>query len=364
MNPGACLGRTIAACAGLLAGAVGRGAVEGPPALRELAATRGLRVGTAVKAAALDEAVYRDTLLRNFAIVTPENELKMKPVRPARDRFEFAAADRIVDFAQQHGLRVRGHTLCWAADDHQPAWLLQQAATPAVAQDLLREHIFTVMQRYHGRVRDWDVVNESIANSNQPGASPYVDGYWLRALGEDYIALAFRLAREADPAARLFYNDYDHGRALGPKSDRIFALLQRLKAAGVPLDGVGLQLHCSIKDPPKRAELVANFRRLADLGLVVQVTELDVETMTGSGTPEERLAQQAQVYRDVFAAALEAKIEAVVTWGFTDKFRHTALLRRKNLPPELDTPMWLFDAAYDPKPAFDAVTHLLREPAP
>jgi endo-1,4-beta-xylanase len=344
----------------LCAASVPLAAATPPPPLRELAAARGLQIGTAVKPGPLaDDERYREVLLRHFSVITPENEMKMKRVAPAPGTWKFAEADAIVGFARQHRLTVRGHTLVWNADQHTPDWLQQQPADRTHAGRLMREHIFTVMHRYRGSVRDWDVVNEAVSNDNRPGASAYVDGYWLRAMGPDYIATAFRLAREADPDARLFYNDYDHGQALGPKSDRIYELLLRLKAEGVPVDGVGLQLHCNLEKPPVKAHLVRNFRRLGALGLRVQVTELDVEIMTASGSLEERLARQAAVYRDVVAAALESGcVEAVVMWGFSDKFRQTGLLRRKNLPDQ-ETPMWIFDGQYQPKPAFWAIVDTL-----
>lgn len=330
------------------------------PALRELAQARGLEVGTAVKAAALgDDAAYRETLVRHFAVVTPENEMKWKAIAPREGEFRFEAADRIVDFAIRHGLAVRGHTLVWNADQHSPEWLLRKPADPETATRLMRAHFERVLGRYQGKVRDWDVVNEAVANDSRPGAPRLVDGYWLRALGEGYIAAAFRLAREIDPKARLFYNDYDHGLGLSPKSDRIYALLKQLKADGVPIDGVGLQLHCNLRRPPVKADLVANFRRLKALGLIVQVTELDVEVMDDPAPLADRLDRQARIYRDVFEAALETGVEGVVTWGFTDRFRQNALLRRKKLPDQ-DTPMWLFDADYRPKPAFHAVVAALR----
>lgn len=337
------------------------GCAADAPALHELATARGLQVGTAVKASALaDDADYRKTLLRHFTVVTPENEMKWKAIFPKQDETRFAQADRIVEFAQQNNLAVRGHTLIWNADQHSPDWLLKLPENKETALPLMRDRMMTVMSRYAGKIRDWDVVNEAISNDNRPGASRYVDGYWMRSMGEAYIAYAFHFARKIDPQARLFYNDYDQGLSLSPKSDRIYELLKQLKQAGVPVDGVGLQMHCNLKKPPTKADLVANFKRLKALGLIVQVTELDVEVMDDPAPLEDRLVRQAKIYRDVFAAALEAKIEAVVVWGFTDKFRHTALLKRKELPADMDTPMWLFDAAYRPKPAFDTLVELLR----
>jgi endo-1,4-beta-xylanase len=333
------------------------------PSLRELGAARGLEIGTAVKASALaDDSSYQETLLKHFSVITPENEMKLKSIERRRGELRFSLADSIVEFAQRHNLRVRGHTLIWNGDQHSTDWLLKLPADKETAKPLMREIITRMMNRYRGQIRDWDVVNEAVSNDNRKNAAPFVDGYWIRSLGPDYIAQAFHFARAADPNARLFYNDYDHGDSMGSKSNRIYELLKNLKTSGVPIDGVGLQMHCSLKKPPQKQALVDNFHRLKALGLIVQVTELDVEIMDDPAPLEDKLARQATIYRTVFEAALETQIEAIITWGFSDKFRHTALLRRKQLPETTDTLMGLFDADYLPKPAFHAITEALRAP--
>ena len=330
--------------------------------LHELAAARGIAFGTAVSARALaNDATYREVLAREFSMVTAENELKWAATRPAEDRFEFAAADRIVDFATEHKMQLRGHTLCWNADRYLPKWMLAREFTRAQVETLLHEHIRTVVGRYRGRIKYWDVINEAVANDNRPGAAPLFDGFWSKHLGEDYLALAFRFAHEADPDAVLFYNDYDHGDALGAKSDRIYALLQRLLAAGVPVHGVGLQMHCNLAKPPTYAALRTNYERLAKLGLRVQITELDVYPVGVPGTLEERLQKQAAVYREVIAAAVDSRVcDAIVTWGFSDKFIQLGLNRRKNLPDNTPTLLWLWDENYRPKPAYFSVVTALQ----
>lgn len=332
------------------------------PTLRQLAAERGILFGTAVKASALaSDDKYREVLVREFALVTPENELKWAATHPAEGRFDFSKADQIVDFAAAHGLQIRGHTLCWNADRYLPKWMLSREFTREQVEALLHEHIRTVMQRYRGRIKCWDVVNEAVANDNRPDAAPLFDGFWMKHLGEDYIALAFRFAHEADPEALLFYNDYDHGDALGPKSDRIYALLKRLIAAGVPVHGVGLQMHCNLRKPPVGKAVRANFERLAKLGLQVQITELDVDPSGVSGTMEERLQKQADVYRDIVSAAVSSRVcKAILTWGFSDRFIQKDLNRRQGLPENTPTLLWLFDAGYHPKPAFEAVLSALQ----
>ncbi len=335
------------------------GAAETSPAvpLHVLAKARGMAIGTAVSARALEnDATYREVLAREFSMVTAENELKWATTRPAEGKFNFAPADRIVEFAEAHHLEIRGHTLCWNADRYLPKWLLAREFTRAEVETLLREHIRTVMGRYRGRIKYWDVVNEAVANDNRPGAAPLFHDFWSKQLGEDYIALAFRFAHEADPGAVLFYNDYDHGDALGAKSERIYGLLKKLLAAGVPVQGVGLQMHCNLRKPPVREAVAANLKRLAALGLRVHLTELDVDIFGVPGSVEERLAQQAAVYRDVVTAAVESRVcEAIVTWGFSDKFIQRGLNLRHKQPENAPTLLWLFDDKYAPKPAYEAV---------
>lgn len=335
-----------------------------PKSLRAAAAAKGMLFGSAVKASAIkDDAVYRELIVREFSIVTAENELKMAATQPAEGRFDFAKADLVVDFATRHGLEIRGHTLCWDADRYLPKWVLERTFTREEATHLLRTHIHTVMSRYRGRIKYWDVVNEAVANIKSVDTPLLVHEFWSKHLGDDYIALAFRFAHEADPDAVLFYNDYDHGKSLSPKSNRIYDLLKRLVQAGVPIHGVGLQMHCNLTQPPNYEAMKTNFERLGRLGLRVQITELDVYPMGVPGTLEERLARQAAVYHDVVAAAVDSKVcEAIVMWGFTDKFNQRGINQRKNLPLEAPTLLWLFDEHFQPKPAYFGVMRAFLRP--
>lgn len=352
----------IVAAVALVAGAAEAAQSEKDAPLHVLAKARGIAFGTAVAARALEnDATYRAVLAREFSMVTAENELKWATTRPAEGKFNFGPADRIVEFAETHKMQLRGHTLCWNADRYLPKWLLAREFAHAEVEKLLREHIRTVMGRYRGRIKYWDVVNEAVSNDNRPGAAPLVNEFWSRHLGEDYIALAFRFAHEADPGAVLFYNDYDHGDSLGAKSDRIYGLLKKLLAAGVPVHGVGLQMHCNLRKPPARAAVLVNLRRLGALGLRVQITELDVDIFGVPGSMEERLTQQAAVYRDVVSAAVESKVcDAIVTWGFSDKFVQRGLNIRHKQPENAPTMLWLFDAEYRPKLSYAAVAEALR----
>ena len=209
---------------------------------------------------------------------------------------------------------------------------------------ILRQHIYMVVDRYRGQLVAWDVVNEAIADN-----ASLRDTIWLKGIGSEYIEMAFRWAHEADPQVRLFYNDYG-GEDLGKKSDAIYALVKDLRQRDVPIHGIGLQMHISINNPPKPEAVAANIKRLGELGLEVQITEMDVRIHGGTGTKEEKLAAQANLYRDMLKVCLNApNCKAFVTWGFTDK--HSWIPSHFGHP---DSPL-IFDELFRPKPTYGAL---------
>jgi endo-1,4-beta-xylanase len=317
----------------------------GETSLRTLAEPHGRLIGTAVKSdAVLGEAAYHETLVGQFNLVTPENAMKFGPLSPARGSYNFAEADAIVAFAEEHGMRVRGHTLVWHLQ--LPDWLTGGQWSREDLIQILHEHVTTVVGHYRGRLYAWDVVNEAV---NDDGTLR--DTLWLRGIGPEYIELAFRWAREADPDALLFYNDYD-GEGLGTKSDAIYALVADLKQRGVPIDGVGLQMHVAVDSWPAADAVAANMQRLAGLGLQAHITEMDVRVP--QPPPPDALSHQAEVYGRMLQVCLAAaNCTAFSLWGFTDN--HSWI-------PDF-FPGWghalVFDAAYQPKPAFqELVDHL------
>lgn len=196
----------------------------------------------------------------------------------------------------------------------------------------------------------WDVVNEGLDDN---GALR--DSIWLRGIGPDYIDWAFRWARQANPQARLFYNDYG-GEGLGQKSDAIYNLLKGLLQRGVPVNGVGLQMHVSIDAYPDPQDVLANMKRLVALGLEVQITEMDVQIQHDHRPMEQRLEAQAQIYRDMLSACLAAKnCTAFAMWGFID--RYSWIPQFTGHP---DAPL-IFDESYRPKPAYVALVSVLKE---
>jgi endo-1,4-beta-xylanase len=215
--------------------------------------------------------------------------------------------------------------------------------SPPELRIAVEDHIRTVVQRYRGRVAVWDVVNEAIDDSGG-----LRDTAFLRGLGPGYIAEAFRLAREADPDALLVYNDYG-GEGLNRKSTAIYNLVKGLKESGVPIDGVGLQMHISAAGYPPVAEIRANMARLAELGLLVNISEMDVQIRDLGGTLDSRLQRQREVYREVVGVCASfPRCDAVTFWGFTDAHSWIDSFFGE------DDPL-VFDARYRAKPAFFGV---------
>src|SRR5262249_12116342 len=241
--------------------------VAGPDPLRGAAASSGKLVGAAVQSSYLNDSRYTAVFTRHFNYVTAEYEMKWDPIERARGSEDFSGGDAIASYGAAHAMQVKGHALVW----HQalPSWV---GALPAA--DLRTEferHIRSVASHYRGRVLAWDVVNEAIDDVG----FGLRDSVFRQKLGDGYIADAFRIAHEADPQALLFYNDYA-GEGLGRKSDAIYDLVKGLVAQGVPIDGVGLQMHVRAGAPPADASVAANMRRIGALGLPVNISEMDV----------------------------------------------------------------------------------------
>ncbi len=274
--------------------------------------------------------------------------MKFAPTHPELGRYNFCAADQLIAFAQANDMQVRGHTLVW----HQslPAWLTKGAYSRDDVVSILHDHIDTVVKHFKGKLLSWDVVNEAIAYSPPYGPQP---SFWRDTIGPEYVDMAFRWAREADPDVKLFYNDTG-GEGLGAKSDAVYNLVKGMLDRGVPLDGVGLQMHVSVTGAPTPAAISANLQRLAQLGLTIHITEMDVRIP--SPQTASSLAGQATIYRGIVAACLaNSKCEALLTWGVSD-----ANSWIPGAYPGFGSAL-LFDEQLQPKPAYQAVLSLFEQ---
>src|SRR5689334_12119313 len=259
----------LAAVAGVLAMA---GVVLIVPAANAAATTLGAAAaqsgryfGTAIAAGRLGDSSYTTIAAREFNMVTPENEMKIDATEPNQNQFSFGAADQIYNWATSHGMRVRGHTLAWHSQ--QPGWMQQLSGT--ALRNAMINHINGVMAHYKGKLAYWDVVNEAF---NEDGSRRQSN---LQATGNDWIEVAFRTARAADPSVKLCYNDYNIENWSYGKTQGVYRMIQDFKSRGVPVDCVGFQTHFT-----GGSSLPGNFQTtlssFAALGVDVALTEADV----------------------------------------------------------------------------------------
>jgi len=327
-------------------------------------ALKDVYAGTFLMGAAGDLRGYSDAELANikthYDILTPENCMKPQPIHPSEDTYNFTTADAMVEWCQANGVKVWGHTLIWHAQTGQ--WFFQgtdgEPATRELAMERLKKHIMTVVGRYKGRIIGWDVVNESIEDRGAGQTENLRNRSWYATIGPDVLTMAFKWAHEADPDAKLYYNDYsiEQGAVENKgKHASSMILLKRLIAEGVPIHGVGIQGHWHLGT--NLADVEKAITDYASLGLKVAITELDV-TATGSNSgafgvrggdrtiPAENYQKQAEVYKGLFEIFKRHSdvIDRVTFWGISD---------RRSWRRGQDA--LLFDAQLQPKSAFKAV---------
>jgi endo-1,4-beta-xylanase len=330
------------------------------PALRELAAAKGLILGSAMSGEQL-ESDERAFFAREVASITPENALKMTAIRPARDAWHFERADALVDFAAEAGLAVRGHALVWN-NDRQPAWLGSLSA--AEMRGVMQEHIERTMSRYDGRIAVWDVINEPVGDV---AYGPYSlrEGPFLARLGPQYVAESFRMARAAAPAAKLVLNETHTERddrfGRGYRQSLLF-LIDRLQDAGVPIDGIGLQGHLQ---PDVHFDLDAFLGFLAEIErrkLFIEITELDINDDSFPADEAVRDAAVGEAYRRYLGRVLANKaVRSLTFWQLGDaaSWYNSASVHNTAASSRRPRPL-LFDASMRPKPALFAVIAALQ----
>jgi endo-1,4-beta-xylanase len=310
---------------------------------------------------------------REFNAISPENVLKWVIVHPQPNQYDFAPADKYVAFGERNGMFIIGHTLVWHSQV--PAWVFQDAQGQPLTRDALlarmKDHIETVVGRYKGRIKGWDVVNEALNEDGSLRQTP-----WMKIIGPDYIEKAFQFAHEADPAAELYYNDYNLDYAA--KRDGAVRLVKSLLDKGIPVHAIGSQEHLKL-NTPTASEVDAAIRAFAAIGVKVNMTELDIDLLppatrnTGAdvsmragpapslnpyaaGLPDSMQLKLARRYEDLFRVYLANKdaIDRITFWGVADG---DSWLNGWPVPGRTSYPL-LFDRQLGKKPAYDAVSAL------
>lgn len=314
--------------------------------LKEAGAAAGRLIGVALGESPLaSDATYQQLATQEFDYVTAENAMKWQSLQPnSATQYSWEDADAIAQFAQANGQAIKGHTFVWYMQN--PDW-----AADASAEELrtaMQNHIRTTMTHYKGKIRAWDVVNEAV---DTDAATGYKENIFWEKLGPGYVEEAFiyadQVRQELDPDVLLFYNEIGIER-IGPKSDFAYQMIKELVEKGVPIDGVGFQSHVSTHRYPSEADLRNNLRRFAELGVSVNISEVDVRDTVLPGSADARALAQRIAYQQIVASCvLEPACEAITFWGFTDNY--SWLLDEGDFHP------LLFDTSYQKKPAYQGV---------
>ncbi|MFW9598601.1 MAG: endo-1,4-beta-xylanase [Paludibacter sp.] len=324
-------------------------------------------IGVAMNSAQIQGLDKKAQMLiqNNFNSIVAENCMKSEKIQPTEGNFQFAEPDKLVEFGMQNNMHIIGHTLIWHSQA--PKWFFVDNNGQTVSREVLiermRTHINTVVKRYKGRVKGWDVVNEAINDNGTWRESPF-----YKIIGKDFVKLAFQFAHEADPDAELYYNDYSM--ALEKRRNSVVAMVKELQAEGIKIDGIGMQGHLAM-DFPSVEEFEKSIVAFSELGVKVMITELDLTVLpspwskTGAniadkadyqermnpyktGVPAEVNAEWEQKYLDFFQLFVKHKdkISRVTLWGLTDtdSWKNDWPIKGRT-----DYPL-LFDRNYQPKP--------------
>jgi endo-1,4-beta-xylanase len=343
------------------------GVVAQSRVLKELVPA-GWLIGAAINQNQSDgrDTVAADLVSRQFNTISPENLLKFQSVQPQPGAFTFDAQDRYVAFGRDRGMAVIGHTLVWHSQT--PAWVWAGAdgglADRATMLERMRSHISTLVGRYKGRIRGWDVVNEALNDDGTLRDSP-----WRRGIGDDYIAKAFEFANQVDPGAELYYNDFNLATRPAKRAGAI-GIITDLRRRGLRIDAVGEQGHWRL-GAPAAADIDATIRELRATGLKVMITELDVNLLPQAG-PVTR-GQPPSPETNPYATGLPDDVQQALARYYADAFRvflaHRSAITRITFWGVSDADSWLnrgrvnhpllWDRQRRPKPAFDQVATVL-----
>lgn len=320
----------------------------------------------------LNNTSQAELIRKQYDSITAGNEMKWDVIEPSEGKFNFTNADTIADFAQYSGMKLRGHTLLW--HNQVPNWLFKgpDGQTGTAIRDLLikrlKNHIETEVTHYKGKIYTWDVVNEVLSDKSAGLRGEDENSHWKSIIGDadgdgydsDFIELAFKYAHEADPNALLAINDYNLESST-TKADAMYDLVKRLKAKGVPIDVIGMQMHISIAYPSV-SQVKQAIEKFASLGVKVEVTELDMSIYSSPSEQEKKatdsiLSDQAQKYKELFDLFKEesqkGNLISVTFWGSAD---NDTWLDNFPVKGRLDAPL-LFDRELQPKPAYWAIVN-------
>ena len=326
--------------------------------IRQLAKERGRFIGTILNSEWFNDAIepeFEEIHKTQFNVVVAENEMKFDATEPKEDEFNFEKGDKMVKYAQANGLRVRGHALAWHSQVAN--WVNNYKGQKEKLLAVLKNHITKVVGHWKGQIAEWDVVNEAI-NDDYNADWRSTNSVWYEGIGAEFLDSAFVWAHEADPDAELCYNDYsiEWGLREGSKASFVVEQVKRWKKNNIPITCVGTQTHIEIAHETTPQNVRALAKALAELGVTLNITELDIGFPKGSAgkLTDADYAKQGHLYRQFMDVFLEEpNMGEFVIWGLTDA--HSWLDEQQGKTEGL-----LFDKQYKPKPAYDSVMASLK----
>jgi endo-1,4-beta-xylanase len=334
------------------------------PSLRELGAQQGISIGNALWLEQLRNAGDRDIMFRDYGVAIL-SDFSIKDFWRGRGDYDFESVDNAVNWVVRNGWKVRASHLVWGDYNTIPDWLINGHFSRDEYIQILEEHVKTVVSHYKGSVAEWSIANEAISRLNCSRCD-----FWRDKIGLEYIEMAFRWAREADPDGILIFNETNNESPRDAETQRVFekmySIVAELKSKGVPIDVVGMQMHLLAKwsSPivPNKADVIQTMQEFARLGVDIYITEFDVTLDGRRGTQEDRWKYQATIYRDMIEACLESRVcKSFSTWGISDKDSWITCTKDWYCAGLPDADPLMFDKYYQPEPAYFAVRDVLLQ---
>jgi len=328
------------------------------PPLKTLAAQHNIKLGNFAISSHINEKPYEQILTRQFNVAlldnTPNWYFTDGGLRPSPTTYNFSTMDKLVNFAQSNHMDMQAHHLVWGEEKWLPDWLKNGNYSKSQLLDLIHQHIATVAGRYNGKISEWTVVNEAFTRKQHIFG---LHDWWADHTGDNsYIAQSFIWAHQADPSAKLILNDFNN-ESQNSVSDAMYSYIKQAKASGVPIDGVGMQMHIDGTRPPNKQAVINNMRRFGSLGVQVYITEFDVNMSNVKGSDKEKDKKEADIYYQMMRACIESQVcHSFSILGITDKETWYNYLGTAS-----DARPLPFDQHYNPKPAYWALRQALEE---
>ncbi|MDB5161475.1 MAG: beta,4-xylanase [Candidatus Saccharibacteria bacterium] len=327
------------------------------PPLKQLAAQKHISLGNFAISSHLGDKPYTNILTSQFDFAladnTPNWYFTDGGLRPTRTTYDFKRMDQVVNFARSHNMPVQAHHYVWGDEKWLPKWLTSGNFSKPELLDILHDHIMTVGQHYQGQVAEWTVVNEAFTRAQRLYG---LHDWWADHIGDQsYIDQSFIWARQADPHSKLILNDFNSD-VINSTSDAMYNYVKGALARGVPIDGVGMQMHIAGDYPPTKDDVIKNMKRFADLGVGVYVTEFDVNMESVPANDADKDQIQAKIYYEMMRACIESQAcHSFAYLGITDSETWYNYIGLKDPRP------LMFDKRYQPKPAFYSVRAALEQ---